>query len=170
VILLDLLPERSAEDVLAGRIRVTLGTGKDQQKIDLPVLPIKPERAWKELLEKRLAELWDGLDVQPSPKSVMNYLGQMTSVQLEVLHAYDRSGVLPDNDWLEEHALSTQLLSALLGATAAAYPFVETAIDAVRSQPTLMLEMVKSMRIAFSKSTSGSPPSTAGRPKRSRKK
>lgn len=169
MILLDLLPERSAEDVIAGRIRVRLGTGDEQVNIDLPVLPIRPERAWKELFERRLLDLWNGLDEQATPKAVLAYLGESGDLQRELLRAYDKSGALPADDWIDEHAVSTQITSILLGAAAAAYPLVEAAIDTVRRDPRLVGEMIQTIRNALSKSTNGVPASTVGRPARLKK-
>lgn len=170
-VLEGLLPERSSEDVLAGRIPVSLGSGEDLRVLALPVLAIRPERTWKALLEEKMQGLWSGLDRQADVRAVMAYLGSAFDVQVELLRAYDRDGMIPDTDWLEEHATGAQLLSALLAIIAAAYPFLEAAMEMVRRNPQMVGSVIRQILTTVSSPpTNGALPTTAGSQPRSKRR
>lgn len=157
-LLRSLLPARSADDILAGIVRLHFG----DQTVFMPVLPIRANREWKELFNERVMRTLASLDEQADAASVLRWMLGMTDQQLALLHAYDRSGVLPSQDWLDENATESELLTALLGCTAAAFPLVATLIELVRD----IGDLETLIRALLLRSTSPSPPSTDGSPAR----
>jgi hypothetical protein len=155
-VLRDVLPERTVDDVLQGIVRLTLGG----QPVTLSVLPIRDNRAWKDRANNWLGAVLPQLEAPDATRaSIIAFLSGMTEMQLELLYAYDKAGVLPDRGWVEEHATETELLVALLGVLAAAFPFVATALDVLRSAPDLGRALT-----AYWLHTSTARQSTDGRP------
>jgi hypothetical protein len=169
VILREFLPERSAEDITAGRIRLTFGVGESARPVDLFVLPINANRAWKEKLEKTLGGVWEGLDGVADPSTMLAWLADQDTSMLDLLQAYDIHGVLPDKAWIEDHATNQQVLTAFLGVCAAAHPLAVSVIEAISSNSDLMRMALIALSSAFSAPTSSAPASTGGSPKRSKK-
>lgn len=150
-----LLPERSAEDRMANIVRVTFGTGTNQQEYALPVLTIAQNRRWKETFQGEVGSLLDRLAQQADGAAVLAFINSLTDQQVTCVKAYDVTGLLPD---LEENATEQQLLAAFLGVTAAAYPFAEAAITALQESSDLQ----SALRVEFWRSMSSSPRNTAG--------
>lgn len=157
-IIRSLLPKRSAEDIVAGNVRLLLGVGKDQREVILPVLPISGNRIWKEHFNRVILGVLPSLSSDLSGGAMLNLLTGMTDQQLELLVAYDTSGRLPDQQWIEDHVSEPQLLTLLLGVTAAAFPLAATAIELVRESSDLQTMV----RLAFLRSMSSVPPNTDG--------
>lgn len=123
---LEALPERSATDILAGRIRVVLAG----QTFDLPVLPRKASREWIERLDARFASLSDALDqaADDTPR-VLALLAGHSDWLLEALRSYDTSGVLPTGTaggLLDELATDAEILRATVEVWRAANPLAAT--------------------------------------------
>lgn len=169
MILREFLPERSAEDIAAGRIRLTFGVSEATRSVDLFVLPIRANRAWVDRLNGSLGGVWDSLDGVADPKELLVWLAQQTEPMLDLLAAYDNATALPDRDWLEEHATDQQVLTAFLGVCAAAHPLAVGLIEAVSSDSELLKAAVMTVARSFSKPTSTPPASTAGRHRKSKK-
>lgn len=164
-----MLPERSAEDITAGRIRFTLGIAESAREVDLSVLPINANRIWKERLEKALGGVWEGLDGIANPTAMLGWLAGTTESQVDLLQAYDARSVLPEAAWIYDNATDQQVLSAFLGVCAAAHPLAVSVIDAVSTNSELMHLALMALSSAFSVPTNTVPPSTAGSPKKSKK-
>ena len=164
-----MLPERSAEDILTGRIRLTFGTGTDLREVVLPVLPINPNRDFIAALEKKgmqVFEAFEGVDT----KQVFAWLAGLTDEQIELLTAYDQQHVLPDAEWLADHATNYQVLSAFLGVCAAAHPLAAGVIDAMSESDrdqAISTMIASGLMSAFAPPTNTAPRSTAGRRKKS---
>lgn len=152
-----LLPQRSEEDRAAQIVRVAFGRGKNLREYELPVLSIKENRAWKKVFQQEIGGMLDGLAKQADGPAVLNFINTLTDQQLVTLKAYDVDSILPD---LEEVATESQLLTAFLGVTAAAYPFAEVALAALQESDDLK----GALRVEFWRSMSSSPPNTAGLP------
>jgi hypothetical protein len=168
-VLRPLLPPRSALDVIAARAQFQLG----DRTVALPVLPIRKNRAWKEKLAEQVGLGLAFVGRDTDAQGVLNALSGMTDVQLGLLTAYDQTGVLPDRDWIEDHVTEAQLLTAFLTVIAAAFPFVATPLVLLLESDDLQAslrrlialpEVQAAMRRAFSESTNGAQPSTAGLP------
>lgn len=159
-----LLPERSAQDILAGQIHVRLGG----ERYTLRVLPIKANREWKERLEDRLSNLLGMLDASgDSLEAVMAAFATATPQLIEALYGYDVDHVLPPVEALEEVATDTEVLRAVLEVWSAANPFATVALSTMR-QAGAALPTPGRRANGSSPHTSGSPRPTAGTRKRSR--
>lgn len=155
MILSQFFAQRSAEDILAGRIPLVL----DGKPFVLPVLKIDPEEAWVALLRERLNTMFGGLDTDGDPFVVLSILARNVPVELELLHAYDAKKVLPKDAWIREHVDSGELMRAVLGVAATAYPPLELFLQLLVEQPEIALEMIQTLRSAL---TSSSPSPTDG--------
>lgn len=135
------LPERSAEDILAERIRLTLGG----TEYVLPVLTIEQNEAFRVTLNTNLGGLLAGFDQLDSLPSIMARLGQATPVILETLAAYDREGQLPAAAVLRSTCTEVAVSRAFFGVLAAAYPLAAVALDSVLSSPDLLRVIMAGM-------------------------
>jgi len=151
-----MLPERSVEDIFAGRVRIVLGG----ELLDLEVLPIEANERWTALFQARMSEVTGGLEVDANPLSVLTFLQGLPDVQIELLRAYDAHGVLPDDAWLRSHATAPQLITALFGVLAAAFPLAATLIELARSNG----DVRALLRMGWQGSTNGAPKPGAGAP------
>ena len=151
------MPERAAEDVLSGIIRIRLG----DTITPLPVLAIKPNREWKALANDRLAGAFAEIEKpDANAASIAAFLSGMTDTQIELLYAYDQNGLLPGLEWVESNVTEAQLFSALLAVLAAAFPFVASVPEMLRSSPNLTEPLAK---ILSGRMSSAQPP-TGGAP------
>lgn len=121
--LAGLLPERSAQDVLSGRIRLSLGG----QPYVLPVRSIAANREWKEQWDSTVgARIADIPDDKPGEMFVA--LGEGADDLLTLLISYDHTGVLPSREALEQVATPPELLIGILEVWAAANPLLGMAL------------------------------------------
>lgn len=149
------MPEREAEDILAGIIRLRLG----DRMIAMPVLPIGPAKAWKEQTNVAFGGLMAAVEApNANAETILAFLSGQTDMQLDLLYAYDAKDALPDREWIEANATDAELLTALLGVLAAAFPLAATVIAILRTSPDLQTVF----KLAFSGSTSFALPPTAG--------
>jgi hypothetical protein len=162
-----MLPERTAQEILAGEVPVRLGG----QRYLLRELSIAANRQWKAGLEGSLVGLLDGIDAAGDELgTILAVFATATDQLLDALYAYDeahdergqasRAGLLPPRRQLEEHATASEVLLATLGVWQAANPFGEVALGlarAVDASPLL------SPTRASSTPTNGARRSTAGR-------
>lgn len=147
-----ILPTRPDEEILAGRVGVTLGG----QSFALPVLSIALNRAYKVELLTYVYALIDLLDEQTELGSLLRHLAQGTERQLDAIALYDQTGVLPPREWIEANATEDELWAATKAVIAAAFPFV----DGLRQAVPTLVELIRTLRAA---STSTWPRPTAGR-------
>lgn len=124
----DVVPTRSPADILAGRVRVTLGATTH----DLPVLPRGPSKRWLEQLDARFATLAMSLDQADTP-AVMSLLIAETDAMYDMLLSYDQSHVLPPHDEIDETATDAQILQAVLEVWRAVHPLVASITEAANA-------------------------------------
>lgn len=148
------LPERSAEDILAERIRLTLGG----TEYVLPVLTIEQNEVFRASLSTRLGALMAGFDQLDSMPVILGRLGAATPVILEVLAAYDRDSILPPAEQLRTTCTEVAVSRAFFGVLAAAYPLAAAALDSVLSSPELLGVLLAEM----APKPTPAPPPTAG--------
>jgi hypothetical protein len=158
--MLDLIGNgRPAGDILSRVVRVTLG-GKEYE---LPVRSIKANREWLATVNGQTAAMLTGLDTMGDDiEALLNALGNHIDPLIDLLTAYDHTGVLPSKDEIEaiEPDASLEVLDAVQGVWRAANPLLATAVEtATRSEPAN----------ASSPPTSSPRPNGAGSRKRSRK-
>jgi hypothetical protein len=128
VSLLSYLPTRSAEEILAGEVRVVLG----RRDYVLPVLPIERNEQWTQAENTALGPVLAGLDEQQTSAELFAYLCRLSSTVYAQLVSYDELGIDPDlgriervlPPWTEARKIATEseIVSAFLGVLAAAYP------------------------------------------------
>lgn len=150
------LPERSAQDILAGRIRVTLGG----EEFVLPSLTIAANDEWRERCSSELRTLFGAFESIESPVGLLAWLDGTTDLQLRLLRAYDVGGVLPDDEWLRSHASPDAVLRAVLEVTAAAFPTFAVVLDMIVRNPSMIRTLIEAG--GSSRPTSGRRPSTGG--------
>lgn len=157
-----LLPERTADDILARVVRVRLGA----HTYALPVLSIAANRRWKTALEDQLVGLFGAVESieDEDLRGLLAAFSTVTDQLLDALERYDEQGVLPPRAELEEEASDIDVLLAVLGVWSAANPFVEVARDVVRDVAAAMSNPATPAAQPTSSSTrtSSSRPSTAG--------
>lgn len=155
----QLLPERSAGDVLAGRTWLALG----DRVYEMPALTIDESERWLGSMESELSGLLNGLEA--SGDDLPRILALLTGAParlLDLLYSYDIRHVLPPREELSAQATKSQLLTAVLGVWQTENPLVALALAGITSG--LMSGPTVS---ASSAPTSSSRPPTAGRRKRS---
>lgn len=151
-------PLRPDEEVAGGYISVTMGG----QAKRLPVLPIVRNREWKRQFDEMVAEL--GMNAESDDfEEIVRALSDSIDKMLDLLLAYDETSALGGREWLDSHATDREVYEAFKKVKDAAYPFGFDLMARVLGE----VRMNMARLAAGSKSTSSSPPSTAGRPKRS---
>lgn len=160
----QLLGERSAQDIIAGVVRVRLG-GLEYQ---LPVLSIAANRRWHAQLEGSLVNLVATIDLEGEDLGgILATFATATDQLLDALYAFEAAGpypgqVLPERAALEEQATDSEVLVATLGVWSASNPFGAVALGAMR-QAEASLSALPRLDDASSRPTNGAPPPTGGR-------
>jgi hypothetical protein len=139
------LPERSVEDVLAGRLRIRLGG----EWYVLPVLTIGQNREWVESLDAQMQPLLDGAD-DGDLNAVVARMQDLSDRLLEFVWSYDRMGVLPPRETLEPDVYPHEALRAVMEVRLAANPTLgfalPGAIEAMRAESRPPSERTSSSR------------------------
>ncbi len=122
---------RTVEDVLAGRLRVTLGG----EVYDLPVRSIASNRRWVESLDAEMGSLLSainsaGEDYQAIAAALM---GIGAEELLDLVIAYDETGVLPPKEVLEETTQPHEALRAVAGIRRVQNPLADAGLAAASS-------------------------------------
>ena len=118
----SLVPERSVEDILTGRIRLVLG-GKPYE---LPVRSIRANREWQETLQSDLQGLLTAVaSAGDDAAGILDHLLAADVQLLDLLVSYDADGVLPPRDELEGIVRPNELLLAVIGVWRAASPLAD---------------------------------------------
>lgn len=128
-------PARSVEDVLAGRLRLSLGG----EVYVLPVRSIAENRVWVESVEARLgaqtAALADATDLAQAALA----LGAVTAEQmLELVLSYDVSGILPDYETAEAVVRPHELLAAVPLIGRVRHPLADLAVAIAEAEASRM--------------------------------
>lgn len=123
-------PTRTPADILAGRIRITLGSVNHV----LPVLPRRAARAWLESLDERFrstAELIEAQDVDGALRALMAH----TDAMYDLLVSYAAGGgvELPVRDSEFDMATDTEILRATLEVWSALHPLAVGLVSAETS-------------------------------------
>jgi hypothetical protein len=123
-------PERSVEDILSGRLRLVFGG----QVFDLPVLSRAENRRWRESLELRFQSLLavDTDDVETTLAALIAAEDDL----LPYVASYDKSGVLPPIEELEELARPHEVLKAVAEVRAAANPLLGVGLAMAQASTT----------------------------------
>lgn len=131
--LASLSPVRSAEDILSGRVRLSVGG----TFYDVPALPIRKNRLWKESLDAQVAALIGAVDASSADlPAVLALLASASDQLLDLLIAYDDTHALPPREELEEVMTEAELLTAVMEVWAAANPLVGIGLQTLGAPPT----------------------------------
>ena len=155
------------DDVLAGLIRFTLGG----QPFAMAVLPMAAHDRWQDGLDQRLQASFDAVP-ENGPAFVRSITAAFRANReqlLDALIAYDRDGVLPSRDEIRELATQQDVIAAIREVRAVGGdPLAVSALTAlsVRSR----LPMMNSLSTPVSGPSNGSPPSTGGRHRKSKRR
>lgn len=158
----DPTPIRPDGEVVAGTLRVRLG-GYPKT---LPELNIEDNEAWQGKLVVGLASVLKTMDAIKDWDQAVRLVSRSTPLMIDLLVAYDKSGVLGGKEWIRANATNSEVYEAFKEVAQASYPFVRD----LRQFPTLIgviLDQVATIASDLSPSTSGQPRNTGGRRKRS---
>lgn len=154
MILKDYLPERSAEDIWAERLRLVLG----DQELVLAVLPMRDSDEWKVEVSNEIGHLMLGLEALDDLESVMRHFGTIErGTLIRLLRAYDRDQVLPDDEWLLTHVSEGQVLRSFLMVWSVANPTLAVIVDTMMRAPNLAATIAKNAAPAGSGNGSRQP-------------
>lgn len=119
---ISLLPTRSIEDILAERVRLTIGG----EVYDLPALPIADSEEWRAGLEGDLVGTLSGIDsLDNDIGGILGALaGQMPRL-IDALYSYDRGSVLPEREVLTRKVTALWIVRAVLEVWRATNPLVD---------------------------------------------
>jgi hypothetical protein len=125
------MPHRTAQDALAGRVRVLLGG----TEYAIPVLSRAASREWLKALDAKWGALPGileaaGDDVDQSVAMLL----QHTDAMLDSLLAYDKSGVLPPRDQLDAVCTDAEILQATVECWLAANPLAASIVGAMERE------------------------------------
>lgn len=157
-VLRSILPERSVEDVLAGRLRMTLGG----TVFDLPVLTIAQADTWREKLLAAFGDVMNRLESEVNVAGIIAFLGTNTPTMLTLIHDYDRDAILPDDDYIRGHATEPEVLRGFVLILAASFPFIASAIDILATNPQALGMVLSEFKTPAGAPTSISPSPTGG--------
>ena len=127
----DIFPEpRSAEDVLAKRIRLVI----DGTEYALPVLAIRENRVWSNRLDAEIARVFEGVEDAADLNGILAALSAAPGRFMDMLYLYDLHLVLPPREDLEAVWTEVDLLVACLEVWRAAHPLVDIGLSLMASE------------------------------------
>jgi hypothetical protein len=110
--------ERSAEDILSGRLRLQLA----KQWYILPVLTVGQNADWLDELEEVFAPLFTTPDDDLA--GIVQILQDADDRLLDFVYSYDKSGVLPPQETIARDVYPHEVLKAVMEVRLAANPTV----------------------------------------------
>jgi hypothetical protein len=121
--MIDEVSKRPSEDVAAGVLRVTI----DGHEKVLPLLRIRAEREWKaglrEIFSRKLPDIDE--DKPVGVERIGEFSNLTVDAILDVVTSYDRGNALGGREFLEEHALQSELLAILRQLWSVVFPFTQ---------------------------------------------
>lgn len=152
----DVFPmERTAQDVFLGRLPLRLA---DRQYV-LPVLTTGQNAEWQASLDASLAPL---LDDKSTTVDLLNALAKVDL--LGFIYSYDRHGVLPPRETIEDDIYPHELLRSVQEVRLATNPTVAYGVALTLDEARTKLSAPPPNRAQRrSRRTSSSRPRTAGR-------
>ena len=156
-----LLPDRSAEDIFAGRIRLTIA-GKEYQ---LRTLVIADEEEWLASVDASpLAGLFGGIPNDNAAAMALLVSPAASDHLLNILGDYDREGILPPKEELRRTARPIEIVTAVLEVWQAAHPLLGISLIGMQE----LTEQIQTLSNGASPTPTSSPRRTgAGKPRRS---
>ena len=154
----DPTPLRADADVVAGTLHMRLG-GYDKT---LPELTIEENEVWQGKLVTGLAEVLQTMDAVKDWDQAVRLVSRSTPLMVDLLIAYDKSGMLGGRDWLRKNATNSELYDAFKEVAVASYPFARD-LRQFPSLAVLLLDQVAKIASDLSPSTNGPRKRTGGR-------
>lgn len=135
--LAGLIPaKRSAEDIFAGRVRVTLGS-PEPRVYTMPVLSRRANRSWLEDLNAATAGALDDLGTLTDATEILLLLSAKSDAFLDALVSYDQTHALPSREAIDASASDIQIVAAIVEVWLAANPpFVAVALGLAEATPS----------------------------------
>lgn len=141
--------------MVAGTIRVRLGGYAKE----LPELNIDDNEAWQAKLATDLASQLKHVDTIREWDQAVAVASASTPLMVDLLVAYDHTGVLGGREWIRQHATPAEVYAAFKEVALASYPFGRD----LSKFPSLIGMMMEQVAKVSSASTSSPPKSTGGR-------
>lgn len=156
--------ERSMTDVIAGVFRIRLA----RQDFVLPVLTYGENDEWEATLDADLQPL---IADETDAGQALELLKQYGDKLVDLIYAYDRTGVLPPIAELRPHIYPNEALLAVWEVRAALNPTLgltlAAAFEETREEQAAAQATAEALRSAKRRSTSSSRRPTAGRSRKS---
>ena len=154
------MPSRSEEDVLAGVLRVTVGSVEKT----LSVRRIRAARDWKKSLARNLVGGIGRIDVR-SLADGGDVAAAFGDRVLDLVVEYDSAAELGGREWLEDHATDEEIYAIFRSILEVSFPFTRDLRTAVAELRALGLADLLSAGLAAEEAVGGSPSesSTPGR-------
>lgn len=125
----------------------------------LPVLSMRQNREWLAQFSTGLTSIVDGIGEPKTLDEVAASIAGYAERFMDMLIAYDRTGVLPGREWIDDHATDGEVYTAIQKVSEVAAPFGSNLLSLALMQAATKVR-------ASLKRSSGPPPSTDGRRKR----
>jgi hypothetical protein len=122
--LTDLLPKRSVEDILAERIRLSVGG----REYILPSLNLDDTEAWLNQINAEVSGLLSAVDAEADLGPLLAELQARQGRLVDLLVSYDKTGVLPPVEELRQGMTPMGLIRSVLEVWRAANPLVDIAL------------------------------------------
>lgn len=152
------LPERAIEDIIAERVRLTIGG----EVYSLPAKVVEDNEAWLAGLNTDFSALMNALaNAENDTTAVVGLLTRDPDWLIDHLISYDHTGVLPDKEAIRKTLTPIKLLMAVAEVWRAANPLVDITLAAMSLDN--LLAITAPAPPASSPRTASSPRNTNGR-------
>ncbi len=122
------LPERAIEDIIAERVRLTIGG----EEYVLPAKVVEDNEAWLAGLNADFRGLMGALaNAENDTSALVGLLTRDPNWLIDHLLSYDHTGVLPDRETIRKSLTPIKLLMAVAEVWRAANPLVDITLAAV---------------------------------------
>jgi hypothetical protein len=154
-------PLRPDEEVAGGYISATLGG----QAKSLPVLTRAANRDFQKVYADRVRSTIEATGKLDDLEDVIQMMSSSIDDMLEIVLFYDKTASLGGREWIDNNATDREIYDLFKKVTHAAHPFGQDLLGLI---PDLRAMLLRAVIRVGSRSTSSSPPSTGGRPKKSK--
>lgn len=122
------LPERSLEDIISERVRVTVG----ETEYVLPVKVVEDNEIWLQSLNSDFRQLMQALtEAGEDVEKIVALLTRDPNWLIDHLLSYDHTGQLPDRETIRKSMTPIRLLMAVGEVWRAANPLADIALTAL---------------------------------------
>ena len=142
------VPLRPDDQVAGGFLVLRLG-GQD---FEVKVLPMALSRKWLTDAKSAVSKMKGTAEGLESFEDVADFIAGQSEAMMDLLLSYDALGdkVLPEREWIDNHATDTECYDGWKRVTAATSPLAQ---EVLRIVPDLMPVLIDAFRTAVSKGT-----------------